>query len=186
MFHIKNDKRSQSSSQAIYQGLISLSKQRPFNSITVSAICEESKVSRATFYRNFDIIEDIFMWRIDDISKDILDKYQGRPEHQKDMTFNRFVMRIGFEHYELLKALNDAHRLDLIENAIRHFIEMYGLTTVQKIDSKLLKYALASKIGSFFGILECWINNEQDLDLNAFLDNLDKITEIAEGLTIVL
>ena len=76
MFHIKNDKRSQSSSQAIYQGLISLSKQRPFNSITVSAICEESKVSRATFYRNFDIIEDIFMWRIDDISKDILDKYQ--------------------------------------------------------------------------------------------------------------
>lgn len=74
MFHIKNDKRSQSSAQAIYQGLISLSKQRPFNSITVSAICEESKVSRATFYRNFDIIEDIFMWRIDDISKDILDR----------------------------------------------------------------------------------------------------------------
>lgn len=186
MYHVKNDKRSQSSAHLIYQGLIKLSKHKTLKDITISAICEESGVSRATFYRNFDIIEDILIWRIEDLIKEIVIKYQNRHDNESDMSFNRYAMRIGLKEHELLKILNDAHRIDLIENIVYQFIENNSLIHNQNHNDKIIKYALASKIGSFFGILECWLSNSSDHDINELLNDLDNIAELASNLTITI
>lgn len=182
MYHIKNDKRSQNSCNAIYNGLITLTEHKPFNQITVSSICEVSNVSRATFYRNFDIIEDIFIWRIDNLINEIVDKYQNRDKKYSNLTFNRFAMRIGMGEYQLLKALSDAHRIDLIEHAVIQIFENYHLENLDSFNHKLTKYALASKVGSFFGILECWLKTEKGKDINELLDSIDDIAELTKEL----
>ena len=51
MYHIVNDKRAYASSRLVRDALFELVKEKPYDKITISDICRESTVSRATFYR---------------------------------------------------------------------------------------------------------------------------------------
>ena len=75
MHHVKNDKRSQTSANAIYEALLKLLKSNSFDTITVSSICEASNISRATFYRNFDILEDVLAWYGDLLIRKLIANY---------------------------------------------------------------------------------------------------------------
>lgn len=59
MYHIKNDKRAQASSELICAGLLACMKEKPFARITITDVQRASSVSRSTFYRNFDCLEDV-------------------------------------------------------------------------------------------------------------------------------
>ena len=59
MYHIKEDKRAQASVELICDGLKRCLKEKSFESVTISDIQRVSGVSRSTFYRNFDRIEDV-------------------------------------------------------------------------------------------------------------------------------
>ena len=59
MYHIKNDKRAQASSELICAGLLACMKEKPFARITITDVQHASTVSRSTFYRNFDCLEDV-------------------------------------------------------------------------------------------------------------------------------
>ena len=61
MYHIKNDKRAYASVELICSSLLELLETTPFEQITISDIQRMSTVSRSTFYRNFDRIEDVLM-----------------------------------------------------------------------------------------------------------------------------
>ena len=61
MYHIKNDKRAYASVELICSALLELLETSPFEEITISDIQRMSTVSRSTFYRNFDCIEDVLM-----------------------------------------------------------------------------------------------------------------------------
>lgn len=63
MYHTKNDPRSLYSAGLMYKGLVELLDSKEFNSITVSDIVRQAQVGRTTFYRHFDTIEDILVWR---------------------------------------------------------------------------------------------------------------------------
>lgn len=65
MYHIKEDIRAERSALMLYEGLMSILKDKKLNKITVSDISKASTVGRATFYRNFDEIIDILYWRCD-------------------------------------------------------------------------------------------------------------------------
>lgn len=59
MYHIKNDKRAQASTELICAGLLACMKEKPFARITITDVQRASTVSRSTFYRNFDCLEDV-------------------------------------------------------------------------------------------------------------------------------
>lgn len=59
MYHIKEDKRAKASVELICDGLKRCLKEKSFESVTISDIQRVSGVSRSTFYRNFDRIEDV-------------------------------------------------------------------------------------------------------------------------------
>lgn len=59
MYHIKEDKRAQASVELICDGLKRCLKEKSFESVTISDIQRVSGVSRSTFYRNFDRMEDV-------------------------------------------------------------------------------------------------------------------------------
>ena len=59
MYHIKEDKRAQASVELICGGLRRCLKEKSFESVTISDIQRVSGVSRSTFYRNFDRMEDV-------------------------------------------------------------------------------------------------------------------------------
>ena len=62
MYHIKSDKRAQTSAQLIGDAMLELLKARAFDDISVSDIQRQSTVGRATFYRLFDNTVDVLSW----------------------------------------------------------------------------------------------------------------------------
>lgn len=49
----------------IADALFSLMKRKPFQQITVTEICEEAAIGRKTFYRNFELREDVIDFWLD-------------------------------------------------------------------------------------------------------------------------
>ena len=61
MYHIKHDKRAQAATELICAGLLACMKEKPFARITITDVQRASSVSRSTFYRNFDCLEDVLV-----------------------------------------------------------------------------------------------------------------------------
>lgn len=65
MYHKQVNKTAVQSQHMITDALFSLMKRKPFQQITVTEICDEAAIGRKTFYRNFDMKEDVVEFRLD-------------------------------------------------------------------------------------------------------------------------
>ena len=63
MYHIKDDKRSKCSSELIYKALSDLMNKKNFDTIKITEVVQTAQVGRATFYRNFDHLEDVLYYK---------------------------------------------------------------------------------------------------------------------------
>ena len=61
------------SQNMITDAFFELLSQQSYDSITVTALCEKAKVGRKTFYRNFETMNDIIMYRVDHLVKDYVE-----------------------------------------------------------------------------------------------------------------
>lgn len=67
MYHISTDKRAQKSAALIWQGMEQCLQEKPFHKLRISDINQKSYVSRATFYRLFDSLQDVLVYQCDRI-----------------------------------------------------------------------------------------------------------------------
>ncbi len=65
MYHKQANKTAIQSQHMIADALFSLMKRKPFQQITVTEICEEAAIGRKTFYRNFELKEDVVDFWLD-------------------------------------------------------------------------------------------------------------------------
>ena len=70
------------SKECIVSAILQLINDKPLSSISVSELCSKAGVSRMTFYRNYDSIEDIFVKQLNEIfeeykSDDIAQNTEG-------------------------------------------------------------------------------------------------------------
>lgn len=65
MYFKHKNKTAIRSQHMISDALFSLMKRKPFQQITVTEICEEAAIGRKTFYRNFELREDIIDFKLD-------------------------------------------------------------------------------------------------------------------------
>lgn len=65
MYFRNKNKTAVRSQHMIVDALFSLMKRKPFKQITVSELCEESGIGRKTFYRNFELREDVIEFKLD-------------------------------------------------------------------------------------------------------------------------
>ena len=178
MHHVKNDKRALASAQSIYQGLAKLLKTKSYETITVSAICEASNISRATFYRNFDIIEDVLSWYGENMVRNLLNEYYGNPKLQNSIKFSRYAMSYGLKEAEFLEILSTSNKLHLIEATVLKFLNLAPLN-IDPSQNPYVKYAISSKVGAFFAIIECWILSGKKESIEQLSNRLEEIEKLA-------
>lgn len=65
MYHKQANKTAIQSQNMIANALFNLMKRKSFQQITVTEICEEAAVGRKTFYRNFELREDVIDFWLD-------------------------------------------------------------------------------------------------------------------------
>lgn len=73
MYHIKDDKRSKQSAKYIFYSFNSLLHEKKFEDIKITEVIERAQVSRSTFYRNYDALEDILRYECNQKFLDLKD-----------------------------------------------------------------------------------------------------------------
>lgn len=173
MHHVKNDKRSQTSANAIYEALLKLLKSNSFDTITVSSICEVSNISRATFYRNFDILEDVLAWYGDLLIRKLIANYFKLPNNERP-TFTNYALGFAFDEVEYIEILSKTNKMHLIEPYVLTVLESVPLT-YDINESPYIKYAIHAKVGAFFSIINCWISTGKKESAEELKNNLSEI-----------
>ena len=113
MYHIKSDRRSQSSAAEIVRGMQECLKTTPLKAITVSDIHKATGISRATFYRLFDTPEDVLIYQLDQMTEQAM-AAAVCSENFSTRQVMLDTIALGLQNHEFLKALVDNDRLDLL------------------------------------------------------------------------
>lgn len=87
MYHISNDKRVQKSAELIWQGMEQCLREKPFCKLRISDINQKSYISRATFYRLFDGLQDVLVYECDQIYSQLAEAVEGSEIHSKQEFF---------------------------------------------------------------------------------------------------
>ncbi len=162
MYHIKDDKRTLVSATLIYEGLIALLEKTPnIDKITISDIQRESSVSRATFYRLFDDVIDVLIWKCDSDYIKVFNKCVSEMK-SRDSKYAciETYFRTWQERGSLLEVLVKIHRTDIVFNS---FIDNYHIITDRYTDvenfNKDPRFFAALRSGVAFATLCYWIES---------------------------
>ena len=127
MYHIKQDQRSLRSAETIYNALDQLIRRQSFESIKVSELVEEAQVGRATFYRNFDLIEDVLRWKCEQVVGKLL-MYVAEYRHAQPNTavfpVLKPVLRFFYLHSGIVELLIAAERIDILQVTLQKKMEI--------------------------------------------------------------
>ena len=163
MYHIKEDKRAKASVELICDGLKRCLKEKSFESVTISDIQRVSGVSRSTFYRNFDRIEDVLALMCDRVFEEaFLSDYANISEA---------VFRTWFRHQELIETIVGIDRGDMLYASLRRCTSRMRSGLPESGDAALLDY-LASIIASSMSIMITWVErgkNESEEELKGMI-----------------
>ena len=170
MYHIKEDKRSQQSSSLIFSAFQSLLREKNYSDIKITEVIERAQISRATFYRNYDTLEDILRYECDQkfialkeyISGYYLNHNSERNTHPLDLLkpFLRFwYLDSGI--IELLIRINNKEILySNISELVRKLIDRVKSNPAK---DPFYEYSLTIRSNVIMGILEVWISNDKNM-----------------------
>ena len=67
MYRKQTNKTALQSQRMMADALLELMKEHSFPRITITQICDRAGVGRKTFYRNFELKEDVIAFRLDEL-----------------------------------------------------------------------------------------------------------------------
>ncbi|MBQ7497719.1 MAG: TetR/AcrR family transcriptional regulator [Selenomonas sp.] len=158
MFHIKPDKRSQSSAALITKGLFTCMQQKPFSAITITDVQKASTVGRATFYRLFDSLPDVLAYECDKVFAQIVARQKQVPD-LTDIEAQRLFFATWQEHSFLLRAIMDSNHLELLYGTYRKYIPVLKeiLSPNISLSEEETDYAAGFVIAGVVSILTTWV-----------------------------
>ncbi len=111
--HSPEDLRVRRTHKLLWEALLSLLEQHPFESISVTEICEQAMVHRVTFYKHFEDKYDLLEYGLQTIKRQLVDELeQGEASHPKSRPL-RILEQIA-QHprfYSLLMVEKETHSL---------------------------------------------------------------------------
>lgn len=113
MYHIKPDKRSRASADAIAQGLQQCLQTTPLTAVTIADLHRATGISRATFYRLFDTVEDVLRYSLDRMVEEFV-QATGAGRTYTSLELLEQTIALGMQHHEFFQAIFDNGRFDLL------------------------------------------------------------------------
>ena len=191
MYHIKNDRRALRSAETMYEALVTLMAGKKFDAIKVSEIVEQAQIGRATFYRNFDFIEDVLRWRCDQILDDLIpymvtfSKSQpptGRPLLLKP------VLRFFYLDSTIIELLIAAERIDILQAAVQKRFERFRpkIVALLNVPEDYLNYWIALRTAMTVNILVQWVKGGKRQAPDELADGMTKLAKQMSEFNVLL
>ena len=113
MYHISNDKRSKKSAELIWDGMEKCLQEKSLDKLRITDIYEKSFVSRATFYRLFDSLQDVIVYQCDCIYMQLAEGMNHSLfKSQKD--FFLYLIQAWIKQEVLVKTLVENNMISVI------------------------------------------------------------------------
>lgn len=151
------DKRKLANQQVkdrLLAALLEFAGERDFSQLKVTELVERSGVARASFYRNFDSVEDIVDYGIRRMARLY---HEGMPESCEGARSREAILykfRFYRDHADIVLAFHRAHvsttLLDIVTDCE---IDAGGDMPASSID----RYELYYFAGAFYNMLVCWL-----------------------------
>lgn len=160
MYHIKQDKRAQASVKLICDGLGKCLEQKKFEDISISDIQRASGVSRSTFYRNFDRMEDVLSLMCDEVFREA---FSLRHENISEAVFMAWSRHAG-----LIETIVGIKRSDMLYDSLRRCASSLRGELPFLGDTALFDYMASIIASAMMGIMVTWVErgrreSEQEL-----------------------
>ena len=149
MYHIKADKRAEKSVELICTGLLDCLEQKEFSQISISDIQRTSTVSRSTFYRNFDSLDDVLALLCDRGFDEIL--------RSGSDAVNLAAFHYWYAHGRLLEAILSSGKTAVFTDSLRRCIAQAGHASALFADAARFDYFASTVAQVMLGILAAWI-----------------------------
>ena len=144
---MSNEGRNAYVTEHITAAILSLLEEKPLSEISISELCDQAGVGRASFYRNFQEKEDVLRAYI----KGLFDEWTG--ELEKDLPLDRLIFAL-FSHFEAHRdfyaLLSERGLVRLLKDVI---LSVCGFHPEQEAVNA---YASAFAAYSLYGWVEVW------------------------------
>ena len=153
MYHIKDDKRARKSAELVVQAMKDCLAVHGFEDLTITELCNVSTISRATFYRLFDNIEDVVAYQCELFAVSFSEELKGQTIDQLQLSFfKKWIENIG-----LLKLIVSLRRTDIIYDCHqRHWEELQENLFFHDLKMTLSDYHMAMLTYILVGALIVW------------------------------
>lgn len=155
MYHIKNDKRVFQSAKLICNGLADILHSKPYETISISEVCSSVGVSRATFYRLFDTLDDVLLYQFDNLFDQAIRKYNEMDTVK--ITYSKIILNLAVNNKTLITAILKSGRYDIFYlSARKKENELMNLLDT-KFSSQEVLYGTPLLSQILFSILHIWL-----------------------------
>lgn len=145
--------------------LLNLMQEKDYKTISISELCMTAGVSRKTFYRNFDVISDIFDFTLDNFFRELEENIRESDSLEEIMLqFYRFCQ----SHHTIMETLYNNDLFSLLEFKFADFIRLHFENTLDLAGADT--HTADFVIGGLSFLVFSWAQN-------GFSESADEIAE---------
>lgn len=165
MYHIHSDKRVNQSVESIGKALHQLIAATPYRQISVTALAKEAGVSKATFYRSFDTIDDVLRYETDQAVEQMIAYMMDQRALRQatgEMGFFHAFFLFWTAHSQAAEVLMATGTTSLLTDAFARALHrnMEFFRRHIHIDDKAAPYFIATRAATLSAVLVCWLEEK--------------------------
>lgn len=170
----KPNRQIQRTKSWIYEAVMLLMDEKPYDKITVSDIVEKAGIARQTFYRNYGDKDDvIFEYLVNTFNTELINMETS----QKDDKQNNIVFIFDYQYMvKNKKSLKKILSVAEIESRIFRDLQKYPMSLIKIYKDKLSaeeyligRYKLCYQITGFLSLLFDWFINDMPMPVEKFI-----------------
>jgi AcrR family transcriptional regulator len=177
----------QRTKQWIFEAMLLLMDEKPYEQIGISEITEKAGVARTSFYRNFSGKDDVILQYLDNILCDCVIQIipQKGEKGQKIFSLHLPIRQLSEQKENLKKLLSTGKGLNNLL-LLKHFLDWVDATVEQqsknmaKKEKLMFRWTLKFLAGGFLHVIIDWINSETAMTEEQLLSALDEFIRLYE------
>ena len=155
-----NPTRAQQKEQSrrwIAEALLQILEEKPYNEITISEVATRADLSRRTFYRHFETLDDVIDYQLETLCNEFLDFCEGYYHRKGDVsTMTELFFRFWMGHRGFLRVLNGSNRAAVPQKDFFEKIYSRRLLELDTETSSQMEYMYQFVMGGLWNLLLLW------------------------------
>lgn len=171
------DRRVARTRDLLEQALLSLIKEKPFDSISVQDIIDRANVGRATFYLHYENKEDLLGSGFAGLQSDLREYQKAVRQHGGDFderffAFSHYLLEHAQKHREVIPAMVGKRGGAAIQHVLRKLLRDLMREEVRAMSAERGSAALPAEAtveflaSGLFGLLVWWLNGRMRLSVD--------------------